>query len=189
MYACRNGFKRGLARLCTWRWRAIRVRLVALDVRHVEMRGKWKCLMKMLVLCSAYARRPVCFGGGCQDVHAAVAMSKETQAHFQGWSRAMSRTRDQPKAEICLSRELENALFCYDEQIARAASFFLSQFAAGFLLASEHSCAKPVHQLQNRHIKVAYNHKLRRTSSVEWRLRSRQCARWISDSNGCINTH
>jgi hypothetical protein len=78
----------------------------------------------MLVLCGAYARRPVCFGGGCQDVHAAVAMFKETQAHFQGWSRAMSRTRDQQKAEVCPPRELENALFCYDEQITRAVSFF-----------------------------------------------------------------
>jgi hypothetical protein len=96
--------------------------------------------------------------------HAVVAMSKETHAHFQGWSRAMSRTRDQPEVEECPPRKHENAPFCYDEQVARSVLFFFCDSP----LASywpRGTCARTLNIFKS-HIKVAYNRKLCRTSSV-----------------------
>jgi hypothetical protein len=106
---------------------------------------------------------------GCQDVHTVVAMAKGTHAHFQGWSRAMSRTRDQPEVEECPPRKHENAPFCYNEQVARSVLFFFCDSA----LASywpRGTCARTLNIFKSPYQgsvqSQALSHKFRRACSV-----------------------
>jgi hypothetical protein len=83
--------------------------------------------MEVLVLCGAYTGRPICLGGGRQNVHAAVAISEETRVHFQGWSRAMSRTRDPRQAMdwgSCSPRKLESATVSLRQTAREVRRFF-----------------------------------------------------------------
>jgi hypothetical protein len=88
--------------------------------------------MEVLVLCGAYTGRPICLGGGRQNVHAAVAISEETHVHFQGWSRAMSRTRDPRQAMdwgSCSPRKLESATVSLRQTGREVRRFFFSSNA------------------------------------------------------------